>query len=259
MIRAMAALKDSKPRLGDDTQLDPAQLARRVPNTTVRSDSRHTVAGKRPHASGGLRPESPPTTSPSRTISSPCSRTPAAAKLKQASRETLRLERPSPRRGAGPTDVSVPGHNNACAAKRKLCEAVGQTDLQRRLWSDAVRSADATFEHGNDEHTDLATSGQRWRLSDERQLCGNEDQVHLRRRLWNNTVRCDDATVGHWDGVRTAYQCRAYDGDCAAKEIVWRRWQVYWRHRGWNATVRGDDATVGHWNGVHTNVSVSGQ
>ena len=208
MIRAIAALKDSKPRLGDDTQLDPAQLARRVPNTTVRSDSRHTVAGKRPHASGGLRPESPPTTSPSRTISSPCSRTPAAAKLKQASRETLRLERPSPRRGAGPTDVSVPGHNNACAAKRKLCEAVGQTDLQRRLWSDAVRSADATFEHGNDEHTDLATSGQRWRLSDERQLletrtrstcgadCGTTQSVVMTQQSGTGTAFAQRISVG---------------------------------------------------------------
>ena len=71
------------------------------------------------------------------------------------------------------------------------------TDLQRRLWSDAVRSDDATVEHGNDVHTDVAMSGQRWRLSDERQLCGDGDQVHLRRRLRNDTVRCDDATVGH--------------------------------------------------------------
>ena len=36
-------------------------------------------------------------------------RTPAAAKLKQASQVTLRRKRSSPRRGAGPTDLSVSG------------------------------------------------------------------------------------------------------------------------------------------------------
>ena len=41
----MAASKDAKSRLSGDKQPNLALLARRVPNTAVQSDSRHTVAG----------------------------------------------------------------------------------------------------------------------------------------------------------------------------------------------------------------------
>ena len=48
----MAASKDAKSRLSGDTQPNLALLARRVPNTAVRSGSRHTVAGETPSRLG---------------------------------------------------------------------------------------------------------------------------------------------------------------------------------------------------------------